>query len=199
MNQPESELFAILITKPGDFNTPIRVGGLLKHLADQWAYALEQAMTHTAHPEGTAIKIVPFNPKLPHINPDHFAASEESLPRRIRADKGSNGTGSSFPDTYTRLVVYYGQNRADQMWSAACAEIDRDAEIGEHVAVLCDNVNAALGKVVLAQQAVRELVSSRLYHVDLAEGWTGSDLQRSLDDAAHELRAAARIAGDLEG
>ncbi|MFD7161313.1 hypothetical protein ACFV9C_42475 [Kribbella sp. NPDC059898] len=75
------------------------------------------------------------------------------------------------------------------------SEYDRDVELQR--AQLADQIKEALGSLGKGMQTLGNLRGD-LFDVEYIDGPQASDIVRHLETAAHELRAAARIAGPLE-
>jgi hypothetical protein len=74
------------------------------------------------------------------------------------------------------------------------SEYDRDVE--RQRAQLADQIRRALDELRKGMQTLGDLRGG-LFDVEYVDGHEGNDIERHLGTAAHELRAAFRIAGPL--
>jgi len=188
--QPESQLAAVLIIRPG--YADIRVGPLSWPDARLWCRRLAGtiAIGRVPHPAGTEAYPVSFKPNLPHIAPEDFAPHSGDLPRLIRSEPVPGAPGAGFPDVHTRLAVVHGLDEADRLWTAACAANDTATEADRTVRKLKTEIAAAMR----AAQTAVELAASLPDPFELVASTADDDLNMFLSDAARALRAADLIA-----
>lgn len=181
---------AVVVTKPG---AAVAFGPLPKTTAEAWARRLRATLTSSAHPEGTRVGVTGYGPgNIPVTDPETIPADTSQVIEQMRDEPAGDGTGRNFPDLHDRLVMARGETEARRLWDAACAQIDHDAEIADHVRRLHKSVENARGAVESAACDLAQL-RGRLYDVELAEGADGADLDALLDQAAAALRHARRI------
>lgn len=122
----------VVITRPG-YDT-IRFQAGWKHRAESWAARLGQALTGSAHPDGTAITVEPHTGgggcTIPAIGGEH-GGGVAGVAALIPQEPACDGTGASFPDLFDRLWMVHGADRAGELWSAACSLADQWAEEAE--------------------------------------------------------------------
>jgi hypothetical protein len=191
---------AVVITRPG--HDTIRFGPLLQSMADSWRLRLESALSHTAHPEGTAITVEPYDPGTDggYIDPESIPASVDELMEPLRADTGNDGTGANFPDIYTQLVMRHGDNRGGRLWDQACRRADEEAEIDQAGQGIQKDIAGARAEITecLAslEQALRSVQSARAAADRLDLGIPAevavcpADATEHMAIALRELRAA---------
>ena len=126
------ETFDVVITKPG-YDT-IRYHAGPEHRAEEWAGRLGQALTGSAHPEGTTIAVEPHAGgdacSSPVIGAEH-GGGLVGLAVLIPREPAAIAAGAGFPDLYDRLWMVHGADRAGELWSAACSLADQWAEEAE--------------------------------------------------------------------
>lgn len=109
------------IIKPG-LDT-VRIGPIGDADLDDWVGRLHDQLRITAHPQGTTIRHLSYQPGEQCLSP-RLPGCPEGLADLIRAEPDGDGFGTNFPDLYTRLVAEHGFADAHRRWLEACAVID---------------------------------------------------------------------------
>ncbi len=161
----------------------VHLGFLDKLQAEQACWRLNAALTHTTHVDGTTISWSP-RPEgvtvLPPVPTDAWALAE--LIKR----EGPH----EFPDLYSRLLAQIGDAESGQTWSAACAVVDRDAELAELRARMEIDLAEAIEKARNAARSLTRLTSDAVYDSDYAETDAGRDIGHFIESARRNLTAA---------
>lgn len=100
---------------------------------------------------------------------------------------------------YNRLVADLGQDRAGDMWTSACRELDYDTAVDEAIESLKKNLTAIVLATHSAEREVRRLTEGDAWHVEFAEGSIGRDLADFLRDIGRGARAAEALYGKAMG
>lgn len=161
----------------------VHLGFLDQLQAEQACWRLNAALTHTTHVDGTTISWSPRSEGvtvLPPVPTDAWALAE------LIKKEGPH----EFPDLYSRLLAQIGDADSGQTWSAACAVVDRDAELTELRTRLERDLAEAIEKARNAARALNELTSDAVYDVDYAETDAGRDIGHFIDSARRNLSAA---------
>ncbi len=164
-----------------------------RHTAAEWSWELQSQMTGTQHVEGTTVEVTEHTAACTHPGIDDTAPGDvAAIAARLRAEKDTPRDGTEFPDLCSRLLMRFGHDRGGTLFSAACGEIDREAETDEAIRLLDKAVREALSAASTAAANLNRLRTT-LYDVDYAEDSDGADLDAALSAAAAALRAARRI------
>jgi hypothetical protein len=156
---------SVVVTKPG--HETIRFGPLLQTMADEWRARLESALVGTAHPEGTAIAVEPYDPEADgaYIDPGSIPSGAGELLGQLRADTGSDDPAARFPDLYTRVIMRHGQTCGDDLWTQACNQANWEDALDQAEQDIQKDITAARAAVgealASAGQALRSLESAR--------------------------------------
>lgn len=107
----------VRLTRPG--HPDLRLGPYeFRHEADAIAAGLRSQLHCTAHVPGTQIEVTVYDPTLDHHAP-YESTDPYALAEQMDQD-GDDGTGISFPDTYSRLWAQCGHTEATRVWTRAC-------------------------------------------------------------------------------
>ncbi|MFF7764272.1 DUF1643 domain-containing protein [Streptomyces griseorubiginosus] len=107
----------VVLNRPG--LSDLRLGPYFHpHIACRVASGLRRQMHHTQHVPGTVVSV------QPHRGAEHIEArvptDSYALADLMDEEKGGDGTGRDFPDTYARLCAQEGDERARDLWLKAC-------------------------------------------------------------------------------
>jgi hypothetical protein len=107
--------FAVTVTRPG--HPTVYLGYAFRHVAEQAAWHLSDALRYTAHPDGTEI-IWGATPTGVEITPP-LPTSYQSI-----AEHPEFSAEHLFPDLYSRLVAQAGHEDGSKIWLQACSYSD---------------------------------------------------------------------------
>lgn len=167
-----------------------------------WEAKLIQMMVGTAHPEGTTLVIKPHDPSTcTHLD---FRTGTPSTMMTVADAMVSmpnpTNPGDTFPDLYSRLKLRVGDDEADRLWRAACAEVDANAEFRDSQGKIPGMLTSVTGLILNSIDALTEASTTitTLNRDDLYEGAIGyvdaEDATREITLAVQHLRNASRIA-----
>jgi hypothetical protein len=113
--------YSVIVTRPG--HDTVRIGPFgYHHLAEHATWDLQGQLRNTCHPEGTTIAVAPFDESLPHL--PLAPRDAMSLALLMDDEPSGGGTGSNFPDLYSRLHAQVGYEEAARLWGNACSLYD---------------------------------------------------------------------------
>ena len=115
-------------------------------------------------------------------------ADEHALAKFLESDDNAVVNGM-----YDRLVAELGQERATELWSAACRIGDHDSAIADAVARLGSALAAINLEVGRAASALRKLTDGEAWHIEFAGGTPGEDIGEFLRVIARTTRAAEAL------
>lgn len=154
------------------------------HLAEAMAAAVRfrQALTHTAHLDGTTVTWAANDAGTYAYSP--VPTDPITLSGLLHSEPDTD-PAERFPDLYTRLDAQIGED-ARRVWASACHLIDQDSETEDALCALADGLNRAATALDDATGAAATLAK---LHPDY-DGTLGEDIAAHLEAAARSLRAA---------
>ncbi|MFJ4988781.1 hypothetical protein ACIP9H_33895 [Streptomyces sp. NPDC088732] len=113
--------FAVIVTRPG--HDTVRIGPFdFRHQAEHATWDFRSQLRNTTHPDGTTIDFGPYDESLPHTSRTPRDAMELAL--LMDSEPDGDGTGSNFPDLFSRLHAEAGYEEAARLWKNACSLYD---------------------------------------------------------------------------